>query len=108
MDRSFAARLPIGRTGSSPGERRAAGAGRVFAPVELMRAGFARLRIELAARRRLRLALICLVVALPLLGGGWMWLRHSSFVSVEQVKVSGARGAQAGAIESALAEAAHG
>jgi cell division protein FtsQ len=108
MDRSFAARLPIGRTGSSPKGRRPAGARRAFMPAELVRTGLARVLELFSARRRLRLALICLVVAVPLLGGGWMWLRHSSFVSVEQVKVSGALGAQGGAIESALVEAAHG
>ncbi len=37
-----------------------------------------------------------------------MWFRHSSFVSVEQVTVSGAGGPQAAAIETALVEAAHG
>jgi len=60
----------------------------------------------LGSRRRLRIVLLCALVALPLLGGVWMWLRHSSFVAVEHVRVTGAHGAQAGAIESALTEAA--
>jgi cell division protein FtsQ len=45
-------------------------------------------------------------VSLPLLGGGWMWLRHSSFVSVQHVRVSGVHGAEAAAIEAALVGAA--
>jgi cell division protein FtsQ len=54
----------------------------------------------------LRIALLCALVALPLLGGAWMWLRHSSFVAVEHVRIVGAHGQQASAIESALTEAA--
>ncbi len=50
--------------------------------------------------------LVCALVALALLGGAWMWLRHSSFVAVEHVRISGAHGQQASAIESALTEAA--
>lgn len=60
----------------------------------------------LGTRRRLRIALLCALVALPLLGGTWMWLRHSSFVAVEHVRIAGAHGQQATAIESALTEAA--
>src|ERR1700729_1322006 len=32
-------------------------------------------------RRRLRLALIVALIATPLLGGGWLWLRGSSLVA---------------------------
>ncbi len=60
----------------------------------------------LGSRRSLRIALLCALVALPVLGGGWMWLRQSSFVAVEHVRVTGAHGTQAAAIESALTEAA--
>ena len=70
------------------------------------RAAAASIGAALGARRRLRIGLVCALVALPLLGGGWMWLRHSSFVAVEHVRISGARGASAGAIDQALAEAA--
>ncbi|HWX96039.1 MAG TPA: FtsQ-type POTRA domain-containing protein [Solirubrobacteraceae bacterium] len=45
-------------------------------------------------------------MCLPLLAGGWMWLRHSSFVSVQHVRVSGLHGAEAQAIEAALTGAA--
>ena len=49
----------------------------------------------LARRRRLRIALLALLVALPLLGGGWLWLRHSSLVAVEHVQISGVHGPEA-------------
>jgi cell division protein FtsQ len=53
------------------------------------------------ARLRLRL-LIAAVAGLALLGGGWLWLRDSSLVSVERVTVTGVTGADAGRIRSAL------
>lgn len=48
--------------------------------------------------------LACLIGA-PLLAGGWSWLRHSSFVSVQSVHVSGVHGPEAAAIEAALTRA---
>ena len=60
------------------------------------------------ARRRVRIALVCALVAVPLLGGGWLWFRKSSFVAVQTVHVIGAGGPQAHAIEAALRSAAHG
>ena len=57
-------------------------------------------------RRRRRIALLSLLGALPLLAGGWLWLRDSSLVSVERVQVSGVHGPDARAIEVALAGAA--
>jgi cell division septal protein FtsQ len=60
----------------------------------------------LSRRRRLRLALIVLLLAAPPLAGGWLWLRHSSLVSVEHVKVSGVHGPDAHAIDAALIGAA--
>lgn len=59
-------------------------------------------------RRGVRIALICALVALPLLGGGWMWLRSSSLVAVQHVRVVGASGPEAGAIRAALEESAKG
>lgn len=62
-------------------------------------------------RRRLRLALLAVLIAVPLLGGGWLWLRHSSLVAVEHVQVRGltaVHGADVGAIEAALTGAARG
>jgi cell division protein FtsQ len=68
----------------------------------LARAGIA----FVGRRRRLRLALLATVIALPLLGGGWLWLRHSSLTAVEHVRVTGVRGADAANVEAALREAA--
>ncbi|HEX3511144.1 MAG TPA: cell division protein FtsQ/DivIB [Solirubrobacteraceae bacterium] len=62
----------------------------------------------LRAHRRLRIAIICTVIAAPLLGGGWMWFRGSSFVSAEHVSVTGVHGPQAGAIAAALEQAGRG
>jgi cell division protein FtsQ len=52
------------------------------------------------------LALAVTLLALGALGGGWLWLRDSSLVAVENVEVIGARGPQARAIRVALNEAA--
>jgi len=57
-------------------------------------------------RRRLRIAMLAALVALPLLGGGWMWFRNSSFVAVERVQISGVQGVDAPAVEAALTSAA--
>jgi cell division protein FtsQ len=56
--------------------------------------------------RRPLLWLAVALLALPALGGAWMWLRDSSLVSVEHVHISGARGADGRAIRVALDEAA--
>jgi len=60
------------------------------------------------ARRRVRIALVCALVAIPLLTGGWLWFRKSGFVAVHTVRVTGVSGPQAHAIEAALRSAAHG
>ena len=49
---------------------------------------------------------IALVVVLALLGCVWLWLRDSSFVAVQRVTVTGAKGPDAGQIRSALITAA--
>jgi hypothetical protein len=59
----------------------------------------------LAARPRLRLALLGVLAALLVLGGGWEWFRGSGFVSVERVTVSGVSGPDAAAIDAALERA---
>jgi cell division protein FtsQ len=56
--------------------------------------------------RRVRSGLIVCLLALPLLLGGWLWLRHSSLVAVRHVQVTGAQGPSAQAIQSALVGAA--
>jgi cell division protein FtsQ len=98
MARSIAApaprRLRAGR--GTPGPRPIAGA-----------AGLARTAATGAwRRRRLRIALIATLVALPLLAAGWLWLRHSSLVAVRDVTISGVHGRDAEAIDAALTTAA--
>jgi cell division protein FtsQ len=133
MDRSFAGRLGIGSltrpparkkarpNRAGPGRKRAAGGGArgsagahpidvviarlLRAPSGLVRGlstGWAPVR----ERKRLRIALLAMLIALPLLGGGWLWLRHSSLVAVQHVRVSGVHGSEAHAIEVALTGAA--
>jgi cell division septal protein FtsQ len=108
MDRSLAARSPAGGQGKVPGAPLAAIAARLSSAAgsawEALRSGLR----AVAARRRLRIAAICMAIALPVLGGGWLLLRHSSLTAVEHVEISGARGPQASAIEAALKRAAKG
>ena len=42
------------------------------------------------------------LVVLPLLAGGWLWLRDSSLVAVQHVHISGVHGAEAIEIRAAL------
>jgi cell division protein FtsQ len=49
---------------------------------------------------------IALVALLAVLGGGWLWLRDSSLVAVRRVQVTGAHGADAAQVRSALVAAA--
>jgi cell division protein FtsQ len=60
----------------------------------------------LSRHRRLRIALLACMISLPLLGGGWMLLRHSSLVAVKRVRVSGVHGPGSQAINAALTGAA--
>jgi cell division protein FtsQ len=63
------------------------------------------------ARRRLRIMLSAVLIAIPLLGGAYQLLRHSSLTAVEHVEVRGltaVHGADTAAIETALTGAAHG
>jgi cell division protein FtsQ len=59
------------------------------------------------AHQRARIALLGALVALPLLGGGWLWLRDSPLVAVEHVQIAGVAGPEARAIDAALTGAAH-
>lgn len=52
------------------------------------------------------MVLIAVMATLLLFGGGWVLARNSSLSSVEHVRVSGVHGAQAGAVEAALTQAA--
>jgi cell division protein FtsQ len=56
-------------------------------------------------RLALRVA-VCALVAIPLLGGGWLWLRHSSLVKVHHIHISGVHGPEAMEIRTALDVAA--
>jgi cell division septal protein FtsQ len=103
MARSIAA--PAARRVSP---RRSRGAPGVLRPLQ---AGARRIRAGFAfvwERRRLRLALLAVMIALPLLGGGWLLLRRSPLVSVEHVKISGVHGADARSVDAALSSAARG
>ncbi|MGD0453702.1 MAG: cell division protein FtsQ/DivIB [Solirubrobacteraceae bacterium] len=112
MSRSLAA-APARRRATRPGSGRRAseathsGLG-VLRPLtgvaSLARAG----AVFVLRRRRLRFALLAVVIAMPLLGGGWLWLRKSSFVAVQQVQITGVHGPEAQAVQAALAQAAHG
>jgi cell division protein FtsQ len=63
--------------------------------------------LGLLSHNRLALRLtLCALVALPLLGGGWLWLRDSSLVSVRHVHITGVHGADALEIRQALDNAA--
>ncbi|HEX3519975.1 MAG TPA: cell division protein FtsQ/DivIB [Solirubrobacteraceae bacterium] len=103
MERSLTARLarPLGIALPRPASRRASRAG-----IGLL--DWARDAVtSLWGHRRTRLALLAVIVALPLLGGGYLLLRNSSFVAVEHVHVSGVHGAEATAIDAALIAASH-
>jgi cell division protein FtsQ len=108
MDRSIAARSPAGRLGRSRRSARPSKRARSTGAIGAASRHAGGLLRAIRARRRLRIALICLLVALPLLGGSWLWLRHSSLVAVQHVRVSGVHGPQSHAIERALIEAAKG
>lgn len=49
---------------------------------------------------------VCALVSIPLLAGGWLWLRDSSLVAVRHVHITGVHGAQAIEIREALDGAA--
>jgi cell division protein FtsQ len=123
MDRSVADRSLIGRLArpprAAPKRSRAprdrdAGAGRARIaiglpwPLDGARSllGGARTALGFLWRhRRARIALLAVLAASPLLAGGWLWLRHSSLVAVQRVRVSGVHGPEANAIRAALAAA---
>lgn len=122
MDRSFAGRLGIGgvtsrrshvaKTHRRPSRSRdgvTSSVDRAIAPLWRLPAALARPAgawTHVRVHRRARIALIAALVATPLLAGGWLWLRNSSLVAVRHVRIVGAHGADASAIDAALTEAA--
>ncbi len=96
--------LPFPRRLPSRGARRGAGrkAQRGGAPTAYARQALGRL---LGNRLALRTTVV-LLLALPLLGGGWLWLRGSSLVAVEHVHISGVHGPDAIEIRVALEDSA--
>jgi cell division protein FtsQ len=60
-----------------------------------------------AASRQLRRRVAAAVLAVVTLGGGWLWLRDSPLVAVNDVWVTGVSGPDAPAIRAALTDAAH-
>lgn len=63
--------------------------------------------LELLRGNRIALrATLALLVVLPLLAGGWLWLRDSSFVAVRHVHITGVHGTEAVEIRNALDDAA--
>jgi cell division protein FtsQ len=80
-----------------------------IAPPRLWRGRAAAARPRGAGRpRRLRRALVLAGVAAVLLAAAWYWGRDLSLWSVNNVRVTGATGQDAGQIETALQGAAHG
>ena len=76
-------------------------------PRSRARGGIGELLLDALRARRLPIrVLVCAALALPLLGGGWMWLRSSSLVGVRHVHIAGVHGAQAIDIRHALDAAA--
>jgi|GEM_PF-504436 len=90
--------LPLSRRGTY---RRGGGVGVRGAAVRARRA----LALLGGNRIALRTTLAVLVV-LPLLAGGWLWLRDSSFVAVRHVHITGVHGAESMEIRNALDDAA--
>jgi cell division protein FtsQ len=82
VDRSFAARAPIGRLARP---------------------------LSFALPRGAIVKRLCIaLVALALLAGGWLLLRSSPLVSIEHVRITGVQGLDAGPIDAALRGAARG
>jgi cell division protein FtsQ len=80
VDRSFAARPPIGRL---------------------------RLPVAFALPRGATVKRLCIALAaLAVLGGGWLWLRDSPLVAVQRVQISGVQGPDAASVDAALSAAA--
>jgi cell division protein FtsQ len=99
-------RSPIGRAARTRPRSRSAGARGGDARGSNAWSGLGLALDALRARRLpVRLAVYA-ALALPLLGGGWLWLRDSSLVAVRHVHIAGVQGPQAIEIRHALDAAA--
>ena len=103
---SRAVRPRSGRARPARHGRRAHGPARLTTALSQLAAAAQALLSLLWRRRRLRIVLLVGVIVAPLLGGGWLWLRHSSLVAVRDVRISGVHGPGAAAIDAALVRAA--
>ena len=63
-------------------------------------------RVALLASKRARRMAIALMALVAALGGGWLWLRDCTLVSVQRVTVTGIGGPDAPQIRTALVSAA--
>ncbi len=97
-----------GRGGSRAAGSRTAGPRRAQSRRERTLATARTLAAAVWRRRRLRLALLGALGTLALAGGGWLFLRHSSLVAVERVRISGVHGTDTKQIDAALRHAARG
>lgn len=98
MERSGAARLTLPRL-ALPGVS-------ASAPAWLKRRRHALALARGRITRHSRLALLFTALSLLALAGGWLWLRGSSLVGIERVRIEGVQGPQSTSIERALQEAA--
>jgi cell division protein FtsQ len=101
---SLIASAPSIARGSRRSRRRSAGRRSGLAVADVLRAGGG----AMARSPRLRRTVAIAVVSLFLLVLGWWWLRDSSLVGIQQVKILGVRGPETGLIQSRLAETARG
>ena len=81
---------------------------RGVSPVSVRRGARRRRRGRIGVRlpRLSPKVVLAAVLAVALLGGGWLWVRQSSLVAVNRVSVAGASGPDAAQIRSALISAA--
>lgn len=101
----FPRRLLAPRYGGSHGEARRGARRRVRR--RGVPKGYAGQALSWLSSNRLALrATVAVLVVLPLLGGGWLWLRGSSLAAVEHVHISGVQGPEAIEIRAALDGAA--
>lgn len=105
VNRGPRTKAPRARGGHAPGRIS-------LGPLSLGRLSLGGLSLEglslpwLASNRLALRATLALLLATALLGGGWLWLRGSSLVAVEHVRISGVSGPQAIEIRGALEGAA--